>query len=73
MDEKTFEYLKPTDRQLAVMAKLRVAAQNYASVVDNFLVDSPDKTYILRQFRTVAMWANVCVTRETDGSPKKEN
>ena len=32
--------------------------------------DGPDKTYMLRKFREVAMWANIAITRNPDGSPR---
>lgn len=70
MDASAFEYIKPTDDELKTMAVLRQAAADYANVLDNELHNGPDKTYILRSLRTVAMWVNVCVTREADGSPR---
>ena len=70
MDPKTFEYLKPTEEQTATMSRLRKAAQMYFDVLDLELPDGPDKTYVLRSLRTVAMWANVAVSRQPDGSPR---
>ena len=67
----TFEYLKPTDEQIATMGKVRVASANYAEILGKFLPEGPDKTYILRQVRQIAMWANVAITREPDGSPRQ--
>lgn len=66
----TFEYLKPTDTQIAQMAILRRAAADYASVLDRWLPDGPDKTFLLRQHRETAMWANVAITRLPDGTPR---
>ena len=66
----TFEYLKPTDEQIATMQKLRVAGKNYAEFLDVYLPDGADKTYILRKLREIAMWANVAVTREANGTPR---
>lgn len=66
----TFEYLKPTDDQIAKMAKLRQAAKDYANVLDAELPDGPDKTFILRAHRANAMWINVAVTRQPDGTPR---
>lgn len=66
----TFEYLKPTDEQIAKMAKLRQAAKDYADVLDAELPDGPDKTFILRAHRANAMWVNVVVTRQADGTPR---
>lgn len=66
----TFEYLKPTDEQVATMAGLREASAQYAKLLDDRLPDGPDKTYILRRVRETAMWVNVAVTRQADGTPR---
>lgn len=70
LHESTFEYLKPTDEQLEQMAALRIAARGYADFVDANLPDGADKTYILRKIREIAMWVNVAVTREANGTPR---
>lgn len=67
----TFEYLKPTDPQINTMSDLRKASADYARLVSVRLPDGPDKTYILRRIRETAMWINVAVTREADGSPRQ--
>lgn len=64
----TFEYLKPTDLQIQVMETLRHAAARYARAVDLFVPDGPDKTYVLRKIREIAMWVNVAITRCEDGA-----
>lgn len=66
----TFEYLKPTDKQLDTMNKVRSAAKTYADVLDQLLPEGADKTFILRTHRSNAMWANVAITREADGTPR---
>lgn len=66
----TFEYLKPTDEQIAKMATLREAARVYAEALDQNLPDGPDKTFVLRAHRSNAMWVNVAVTRQPDGTPR---
>jgi hypothetical protein len=68
----TFQYLKPTDEQLAQMQALREATATYAGELDAALPEGPDKTYIMRSLRTLAMWVNVCVTRRADGTPRSE-
>ena len=70
MHPTTFEYLKPTEDQLTQMATVRAAAKQFAATLDANLPDGPDKTYALRKFREVAMWANVAITRQPDGSPR---
>jgi hypothetical protein len=66
----TFGYLKPTDQQLDDMEELREAAAIYARIIDAALPDGADKTYILRRIRETAMWVNVAITREADGTPR---
>jgi hypothetical protein len=70
MHADTFEYLKPTDAQLDQMSRMRAAAKAYADAVQAEVPDGPDKTYVLRKFREVAMWVNVGLTRHPDGSPR---
>jgi hypothetical protein len=70
LHETTFAYLTPTEAQVEAMAKARAAAAAYAAVLIDVLPDGPDKTYCLRTLRTVAMWANVAIDREADGSPR---
>jgi hypothetical protein len=67
----TFEYLKPTDEQIEQMARVRAAAKAYADVLDEVLPDGPDKTFVLRNHRSNAMWANVAITRLPDGTPRE--
>lgn len=66
----TFEYLKPTDAQIEQMARVRAAAKTYADILDAELPDGPDKTFVLRAHRSNAMWANVAITRQADGTPR---
>lgn len=71
MHSSTFEYLKPTDRQIADMAKVRQAAKEYCDILEASLPDGPDKTFIIRNHRANAMWANVAITRLPDGTPRE--
>ena len=70
LDETTFEYLKPTDAQIETMARVRAAAKEFADILERELPDGADKTYVLRNHRTNAMWANVILTLQTDGSAR---
>jgi hypothetical protein len=70
MHPSTFEYLKPTDGQMTMMAEARAAAAIYANTISGLIPDGPDKTYIVRRIRETAMWINVAITREADGSPR---
>lgn len=70
MHSSTFEYLNPSAEQKECMAKVREAAAAYAAVILVNVPDGPDRTYLLRKHREVAMWANVAITRNPDGSPR---
>lgn len=70
MHPSTFEYLKPTDEQIEHMAKVRQAAKAYCEILEGYLPDGPDKTFIIRAHRSNAMWANVAITRHPDGTPR---
>ncbi len=70
MHDSTFEYLKPTAGQIETMAKVRGDAATFARALDALLPDGPDKTYAIRKFREVAMWANIAITRQPDGAPR---
>jgi len=71
LHDSTFEYLKPSDKQIAEMAVLREASKQHATLLDRILPDGPDKTYILRKFRELCMWNNVALTRLPDGTPRE--
>lgn len=71
MHESTYEYLKPTADQLETMAKVRSAAKAYGEALEALLPDGPDKTFIIRNHRSNAMWANVAITRLPDGTPRQ--
>jgi hypothetical protein len=70
LHSSTFEYLKPTDDQINTMGAVREAFRVFVDTIDNWLPSGPDKTYVLRQLRDCAMWANICITRQPDGSPR---
>jgi hypothetical protein len=70
MHPTTFEYLRPTDLQLASMARVRAASAAYCDVLEKELPDGPDKTFVIRALRSNAMWANVAITRLPDGTPR---
>ena len=69
LHESTFEYLKPTDEQVAQMAVVRQDFAEFTKRLDAALPEGADKTYLLRKIREVAMWANIALTRKADGSP----
>lgn len=60
----------PTDEQKNTMFVVRDAAAKYHDILNANIPDGPDKTYLMRQLREVAMWANIAITRNPDGSPR---
>lgn len=70
MHASTYEYLKPTDKQMETMAAAREAAKIYGEALDALLPDGPDKTFVIRMHRQTAMWANTAITRFQDGAPR---
>jgi hypothetical protein len=52
------------------MANVRACFKQFTDSLDLILPDGPDKTYVLRQLRDCAMWANCCITRTADGTPR---
>ena len=67
----TFEYLKPTDAQVATMNACREAAKQYASVIEALVPGGKNKEMVLNMVRDAQMWANVAITRHADGSPRE--
>jgi hypothetical protein len=72
MHPSTYEFLKLTDAQIAAMAWVRAAAKQYSDVLEAALPEGPDKTFVIRQHRSTAMWANVAITRLSDGTPRPD-
>jgi hypothetical protein len=70
MHSSTYDYLKPTNEQLVLMAEAREAAKVYGEALERILPDGPDKTFAIRAHRSNAMWANVAITRLPDGTPR---
>jgi hypothetical protein len=70
MHPSTFEYLKPTEEQIATMKTVREGAALFCAVLEAMLPDGPDKTFVIRAHRSNAMWANVAITRHPDGTPR---
>ena len=60
---------RPTPKQLEAMTRLRQAAVVYGMALVELLPDGPDKTWVIRNHRTTAMWANVAVSRN-DTAPR---
>lgn len=71
LDQTTFEYLMPTDKQKEVMQQARSAFRTCAEVMDTLLPIGADKDYVIRLIRDAGMWANVAITRDDYGAPRK--
>ena len=54
------------------MTRLRQAAVVYGMALVELLPDGPDKTWVIRNHRTTAMWANVAVSRNGEGTPRRD-
>lgn len=67
---ETFNYLKPTEQQMFQMQELREAFPRLADLIQRTLPDGADKTHVIRLLRDAAMWCNIAITREQDGSPR---
>ena len=70
LHESAFDYLEPTDTQRAALQSVRPHFHDFALMLDRHLPDGPDKTYVMRKLREVAMWCNVAITRQPDGAPR---
>jgi hypothetical protein len=70
LHDTTFGYLKPSDEQIDEMQNVRAAFAVFVAHIEKTLPDGADKTYIIRQLRDCAMWANVALTRQADGTPR---
>ena len=70
LHESAFQFLLPTAQQKEDMSQARSAAQLYWDTIHPLIPSGADKTYIARKLRTLAMWVNVSITRNADGSPR---
>lgn len=73
LHRSTFEYLKPTNNQLAKMSSARANFASMAAYINDSIPDGPDKTYALRKLREISMWVNIAITREADGTPREDD
>jgi hypothetical protein len=71
MHKATFERLTPTEDQELSMVTMRSAFGLIVAAVVANVPEGPDRTYIVRQLRTCAMWCNMSITHNADGSPRQ--
>lgn len=69
-DDATFETVTPDTNQMAQLNAVRKAATTFGAVLRDNLPPGPDRTYVLRTFRTAMMWASVAIMKQPDGSPR---
>ena len=72
LHKSAFEFLSPSESQKEQMAICRRGAADFANLLDEHVPAGPDKTYLLRKLREVAMWANIAITRKPDGEPTSD-
>jgi hypothetical protein len=72
LDSSTFDDLSPTASQITKMNVIRAETKKYAEAIERVIPDGPDKTYMLRKLREIAMWGNVAITRYPDGEPRPD-
>lgn len=70
MHVSTYEYLKPTDEQIAKLDIVRAAAKVFGDMLEANLPEGPDKTFTIRGHRSNVMWANTSILRLPDGTPR---
>jgi hypothetical protein len=67
-----FDNFTPTFEQADRMRQLRDAAKTYMEAILDLVPEGNDKKLAVLKLRECAMWANVAVTRNEDGSPRRE-
>ena len=68
-----FDYLEPTEHQKDLMTQVRRSVKTFADDLDRIVPEGTDKVHIVRSLRTLAMWANVAITRHADGTPRTKD
>jgi hypothetical protein len=67
-DEDPFATATPNPTQMMQLEAVRKAARAFGIVLNANLPAGPDKTYVLRTFRTAMMWASVAIMKNPDGT-----
>jgi hypothetical protein len=71
MHETTFDYLKPTEAQLAKMTAFRKAFSDLAQEIGDAVPESRYRSLTLTSLEEAAMWINKAITRHGDGKPRE--
>ena len=67
-EDEAFETFTPNANQLAQLDAVRKAAKAFGVILRANLPPGPDKTHVMRTFRTAMMWASVAIMKNPDGS-----
>ena len=67
---QAFDIISPTEAQVETMAKMRYAFAKLAAEVEDTIRPGPDREHVVRMIRDAALWANVAITRDSDGAPR---
>lgn len=62
----------PTDDQMDTVNRVCKTLATCTRSLEQELPDGPDKTYVIRMMRTVAMWSTTAILRNPDGSSRME-
>ena len=72
LSQEAFEYLVSSNERQERVQRVRQACGNLAAILDAELPDGPDKTFVLRELRTCASWSEIAITRNPDGSARRD-
>ena len=67
-----FTYHVPTDEQLKSYDLVRSIALSYATVLNELVPDSWEKSLCLTKLEEVVFWANAGIARNNEGHPVSE-
>lgn len=70
MHETTFEYLKPSDAQIAEMGVLREAFAELTEKIEKRVPESRYRSLAITELEAAAMWTMKAITRQGDGTPR---
>lgn len=71
-EEDVFESVEPNPTQAMQLEAVRKAAKAFGIVLNANMPNGPDKTFAMRTLRTALMWASVAITKNPDGTPRRE-
>jgi hypothetical protein len=72
MHAETFNPVTVTPAQAEKHKRLSAAAWAYLDAIEADVPEGPDRTFILRNHRTTALWAAEAVMKLPDGTPRTD-